>query len=74
MRAISLVIGTPFFIFFGWLSDHMGRKRIMLAGCLLAAVFYVPIYRGMQSVAGSNVVTAASDAVRYASDCQIRGR
>jgi MFS family permease len=37
---ISLLIGTPFFIFFGWLSDRIGRLKIILAGCLIAAVTY----------------------------------
>jgi MFS family permease len=50
----------PFFVFFGALSDRIGRKRIMMIGCLLAAVSYIPIYRAMQSAAGSNVVTASS--------------
>ncbi len=45
--AAALVLGTPFFVFFGSLSDRIGRKPIILAGCLLAAVFYVPIYQGM---------------------------
>ena len=50
----------PFFVFFGALSDRLGRKWIILAGCLLALVTYLPIYKAMQSVAGSNVVTATS--------------
>jgi MFS family permease len=50
----------PFFVFFGALSDHIGRKRIMMAGCLIAALSYIPIYMAMQSVVGSNVVTATS--------------
>ena len=58
--AIALLMGMPFFIFFGWLSDRIGRKWIILAGCLLAVVTYLPIYKAMQSVAGSNVVTATS--------------
>lgn len=58
--AIALLVGMPFFVFFGWLSDRLGRKRIMLAGCLLAVFTYLPIYHAMQSVAGSNVVTATS--------------
>ena len=58
--AIALLLGMPFFVFFGWLSDHLGRKWIILAGCLLAVVTYIPIYKAMQSAAGSNVVTATS--------------
>jgi MFS family permease len=49
----------PFFVIFGALSDRLGRKRIMMLGCLLAAISYIPIYRAMQSAAGSNVVTAS---------------
>jgi MFS family permease len=58
--AIALVLGMPFFVVFGSLSDRIGRKKVMMAGCLLAIVSYVPIYRAMQAVAGSNVVTAIS--------------
>ncbi len=60
--AIALLLGMPFFIIFGALSDRIGRKWIIMAGCLLAVVTYLPIYKAMQSVAGSNVVTAASEA------------
>ena len=58
--AIALVLGMPFFVVFGALSDRIGRKKIMMAGCLLAVVSYMPIYRAMQAAAGSNVVTAIS--------------
>ena len=58
--AIALLMGMPFFILFGWLSDRIGRKWIIIAGCLLALLTYLPIYKTMQSVAGSNVVTASS--------------
>jgi MFS family permease len=41
---ISLVIGTPFFVFFGWLSDKIGRLKIIMAGCLIAALTYFPLF------------------------------
>ncbi|TMA25501.1 MAG: MHS family MFS transporter [Deltaproteobacteria bacterium] len=44
---ISLVIGTPFFLVFGRLSDRIGRKKIILAGCIIAAVTYFPLFRGL---------------------------
>ncbi len=44
---LSLVIGTPFFLLFGWLSDKIGRKWIILAGCLIAALTYFPLFRGL---------------------------
>ena len=58
--AAALLLGLPLFVFFGALSDRIGRKWIMMAGCLLAALSYVPIYQAMQAAAGSNVVTAIS--------------
>jgi len=45
--AVSLLIGTPFFIFFGWLSDRIGRLKIIMAGCLIAAVTYFPLFHGL---------------------------
>ncbi|MBN9090028.1 MAG: MHS family MFS transporter [Reyranella sp.] len=45
--AIALAIGTPFFILFGWLSDKIGRKPIILAGCLLACVTYFPLFSAL---------------------------
>ncbi len=56
----ALLLAMPLFVAFGALSDRIGRKWIMMAGCLLAAVSYIPIYRAMQAVAGSNVVTVVS--------------
>lgn len=47
MLLVVLLLGTPLFIFFGWLSDRIGRKWIMLSGIGLAALFYVPIYQQM---------------------------
>jgi MFS family permease len=58
--AIALLIGMPFFTVVGALSDRIGRKKLMMAGCLLAAVTYIPIYKAMVNAAGNNVVTVKS--------------
>jgi MFS family permease len=49
--AVALALGTPLFVVFGGLSDRIGRKRIMLTGCVLAALTYVPIYVGIHHLA-----------------------
>ena len=41
------MIGTPFFIVFGWLSDRIGRLKIILAGCAIAAITYFPLFGGL---------------------------
>jgi MFS family permease len=48
--AIALLIGTPLFIYFGWLSDKFGRKVIMLSGMALAVILYRPVYMHMYSI------------------------
>jgi len=58
--AIALLLGMPFFTVFGSLSDKIGRKKIMMSGCLLAVICYYPIYKGMQRAAGNNVVSVQS--------------
>ncbi|MGL4435867.1 MAG: MFS transporter [Giesbergeria sp.] len=62
MVAISLVIGTPFFIVFGALSDKIGRKPIILAGCLLAAVTYFPVFRALTEAANPDLAKAQAAA------------
>jgi MFS family permease len=56
--SIALALGTPFFIVFGRLSDRIGRKKIMLAGCLLAALTYIPLYMATKALV--NPTMAAS--------------
>ncbi|HEY0078533.1 MAG TPA: MFS transporter [Pyrinomonadaceae bacterium] len=58
--AAALLLGMPFFVVFGALSDKVGRKWIIMLGCLLAALSYLPIYRAMERTVGTNVVTATS--------------
>jgi MFS family permease len=58
--SIALALGTPFFVVFGALSDRIGRKRIMLAGCLLAAVTYVPIYMATRALANPGMAPAVT--------------
>jgi MFS family permease len=56
--AIALAFGTPMFIAFGMLSDVIGRKKIMMTGCLLAALTYYPIFQGMTHYANPDLETA----------------
>jgi MFS family permease len=56
--AVSLLIGTPFFIIFGSLSDRIGRKNIIMAGCLLAAATYFPIFKALTHYANPALETA----------------
>ncbi|WP_369991989.1 MFS transporter [Pseudomonas xanthosomatis] len=54
----SLIIGTPFFILFGSLSDRIGRKPIIMAGCILAALTYFPIFKGLTEYGNPDVFVA----------------
>ena len=56
----GLIIGTPFFIVFGWLSDKIGRKPIIMAGCLIAALTYFPIFKGLTHYANPGLEAAAA--------------
>jgi len=71
MILVSLLVATPFFVFFGWLSDRIGRLKIILAGCLIAAATYFPIFHGLTHFVNpalerfqttTKVAVAASDA------------
>jgi len=76
MVAIALAIGTPFFLIFGWLSDKIGRKPIILAGCLLAAVTYFPIFHMIASAANPDLVAASAKSpvtvVADPNDCRLQ--
>ncbi len=54
----SLLIGTPFFVIFGSLSDRIGRKGIIMAGCILAALTYFPIFHALTQYGNPDVFTA----------------
>jgi MFS family permease len=58
--AIALLLGMPFFTVVGALSDRIGRKKLMMAGCLLAVVTYIPIYKAMNTASGNHVLSAKS--------------
>ncbi len=58
MIAISLLIGTPFFIVFGSLSDKIGRKPIIMAGCLIAALTYFPLFKALTEAANPDLAAA----------------
>jgi MFS family permease len=62
MIAIALGIGTPFFVFFGWLSDRIGRKPIILTGCLLAAISYFPLFHTLSWAANPALYAAQESA------------
>jgi MFS family permease len=56
--AASLIIGTPFFIVFGALSDRIGRKPIIMAGCLIAALTYFPLFKALTETANPELAVA----------------
>ncbi len=62
LTAIALVLATPGFIFFGWLSDKIGRKPIILAGCLLALLTYFPLFQSLTRYANPALFAAQSAA------------
>ncbi len=60
--AIALLLGTPFFVIFGWLSDKIGRKPIILAGCLFAVLTYFPIFKALTVAANPALASATASA------------
>ncbi|MCZ8172061.1 MAG: MFS transporter [Brevundimonas sp.] len=74
--AIALAIGTPFFILFGWLSDRIGRKPIILAGCALAALTYFPAFQALTQAANPALARAQATApvtvIANDADCSLQ--
>ncbi|TAJ71039.1 MAG: MFS transporter [Phenylobacterium sp.] len=60
--AVALVLGTPFFVIFGWLSDKIGRKPVILAGCVLAALTYFPVFKALTTAANPQLAQATASA------------
>jgi len=69
---IALALATPFFLVFGWLSDRIGRKWIILSGCLLAVVTYFPLFHALGTAVNPDLIAAqnASPASVVASGCE----
>ncbi|HEX3697520.1 MAG TPA: MFS transporter [Polyangia bacterium] len=74
--AVSLLIGTPFFIVFGVLSDRIGRKMIIMAGCALAMLTYFPIFKGLTHAANpaleSAIATSPVVVVANPDECSVQ--
>ena len=74
--AAALLLGTPFFVVFGMLSDRIGRKKIVMAGCLLAALTYFPVFKGLTHFANPGldhaVTTAPVTIIAAPDDCSFQ--
>jgi len=64
----SLLLGTPFFIFFGWLSDKIGRLKIILFGCLIAALTFFPMFKAL-----THYVNPALETFQYSTQITVAG-
>jgi len=60
--ASALLLGTPFFVLFGWLSDKIGRKPIIMLGCVLAALTYFPLFKALTVAANPQLAAAVASA------------
>ena len=67
--AVALLLGMPFFVVFGALSDRIGRKKIMMAGNLIAALTYIPIYHAMKAAPADHRQESEHAAISVASRC-----
>ncbi|PZQ59745.1 MAG: MFS transporter [Sphingomonas taxi] len=62
LMAAALALGTPFFVVFGWLSDRIGRKPIIMAGCALAALTYFPLFGALTRAVNPALAAAQASA------------
>ena len=62
MIAAALLLATPFFVFWGWLSDKVGRKPIILGGCLIAALTYFPLFHALTGAVNPQLAAATASA------------
>ena len=76
LMAVALGLGTPFFIFFGWLSDRIGRKPIIMAGCAIACLTYFPLFNALTNAANPALARAQAAApvtvVSHGADCSVQ--
>ena len=74
--AIALLLGTPFFVLFGWLSDKIGRKYIILGGCALAALTYFPAFNALSKAAnpalGAATISAPVTVTADPNECSVQ--
>ncbi|MCP3392355.1 MFS transporter [Bradyrhizobium sp. CCGB12] len=68
---VALMLGTPFFVFFGWLSDKIGRKPLVVAGCALSALLFNPLFQGLATYGNPALADfrAKTSVVIHANDC-----
>jgi MFS family permease len=76
LMAVALALGTPFFVIFGWLSDKIGRKPIIMAGCGLAALTYFPLFGALTQAANPALAAAQARSpvtvVSHDADCSVQ--
>ncbi|WP_314373683.1 MFS transporter [Sphingomonas paucimobilis] len=76
LMAVALLFGTPFFVFFGWLSDRIGRKSIIMTGCALACLTYFPLFGALTDAANPALARAQAASpvtvVSHDADCSFQ--